>query len=126
MRSRPSQGEVALPDAALQPDGIFARDRLGLVTAHLARFDAAGFVGALGPIDGRADRAPKLLGGLIAGHPAFDRRHNPLPKVKRIKRADLGIPNRFRLISSRFSPGHPRLACFRSDKDVDDRHKAGA
>ncbi len=38
----PSQGEVALPDAVSQPDGMVARDRLGLVTAHLAGFDAAG------------------------------------------------------------------------------------
>jgi hypothetical protein len=50
----PSQGEVAFPDTVLQPDRMFARDRLWLVTAHLAGFDAAGLVHALGPIDGRA------------------------------------------------------------------------
>src|ERR1700760_2043904 len=81
----PAQGEVAFPNALSQPDGMFARDRLWLVTAHLAGFDAAGLVLALGPIDGRANRDPKLFGGLIAGHAAFDRRHNPLPKVKRIR-----------------------------------------
>ena len=45
----------------------------------------AGLVVALGPIDSCADRDPKPFGGLIAGQAAFDRRHNPLPKVKRIR-----------------------------------------
>ena len=39
----PSQSEVAFPNAALQPDGMFARDRLWLVTAHLAGFARRSF-----------------------------------------------------------------------------------
>src|SRR5256714_15120655 len=36
--NEPSQGEIALSDPAWQPHGRFARDRLGLGTAHLAGF----------------------------------------------------------------------------------------
>src|ERR1700756_14671 len=98
---------------------MLAGNCLGLVTAHFAWSDAAGLVYQLHPTDRGADSDPKLLGCPIAGHAALNRRHNPLPKIKRVrsshpccllqpawvnqKQADLRIPNRFNLNSSRSS-----------------------
>src|SRR5690242_19006232 len=99
---------------------MLARNCLRLVAADLARLNAAGLINPLHPTDGRADRHPKLLGGLIAGHPALNGRHDAIAKIQRVrlthpmlascpasmvnqKRTDLGIPNRFRLNPSRFS-----------------------
>ena len=89
---------------------MLIRNRLRLVTSHLARRNAAGLLDPLHPTDCRADREAQLLGCLIAGHPALDRGHNTLAKIQRAcpsmlaslpanmvnqKRTDLGIPNRF-------------------------------
>src|ERR1700756_3648254 len=98
---------------------MLAGNCLGLVTAHFAWSDAAGLVYQLHPTDRGADSDPKLLGCPIAGHAALNRPHNPVPKIKRVrsshpccllqpacvnqKQADLRIPNRFNLNSSRSS-----------------------
>jgi hypothetical protein len=58
-----------------------------LVTAHLARSNAAGLIDPLHPANCGADRNPELLGGLIAGHPALDRGHDTLAKIQRIRLA---------------------------------------
>lgn len=56
-------GEIAVLDPLRQPDRVVARNRLWLVTAHLARLNAAGLIEPLHPANGRADRHAKLLGG---------------------------------------------------------------
>src|SRR5262245_37091699 len=85
--NEPAYGEIAFPDPLRQPDRVLSRNRLRLVTAHLARLDAAGLLDPLHPANGCADRNPKPLGGLIAGHPALNRGHDTLAKIQRIRLA---------------------------------------
>src|SRR5215831_9922954 len=80
-------GEIAVPDPLRQPDCVVSRNRLWLVTAHLARLNAAGLLDPLHPADGSADRHPKLLGSPIARHPALDRGHDALTEIQRIRLA---------------------------------------
>lgn len=82
--NEPAQGEVGILDPLRQPNRMFTRNRLRLVTAHLPWGDAAGLIEPLHPADRRADRDPKLLGCPIAGHTAFNSRHHPLPKIERV------------------------------------------
>lgn len=78
---------------------MISRNRFRLVTAHLAKLDATGLLDPLHPADGSADRGPKLLGGLIAGHPALNRDHDTLAEIQASypasmvnqKQADLGF-----------------------------------
>src|ERR1700681_1242306 len=100
---------------------MLACDRLRLVPAHLAWCSAARFPEAPHPIDDRADAHAKLRRRLaprcatLLKHP-----HHPFTKIQGIgsahrvlasapastlnqNPADLGIPNRFRLKSSRSS-----------------------
>src|SRR5947207_11461475 len=85
--NEPTYGEIAVPDPLRQPDRVVSRNRLRLVTAHLARSNAAGLIDPLHPADRRADRHSKLLGGPIAGHSALNRRHHALAKIQRIRLA---------------------------------------
>ena len=71
--NEPPYGEI---DPLRQPNRVVARNRLRLMTAHLARSNAAGILDPLHPTDCRADRDAKLLGCSIAGHPALDRAAN--------------------------------------------------
>src|SRR3954470_21218706 len=80
--NEPAYGEVAVLDPLRQPDRLVSRNRLRLVTAHLARSNAAGLIDPLHPADRCADRNSKLLGSLIAGHSALNRRHHALAKNK--------------------------------------------
>ena len=83
----PAQGEIVGPDPLRQPDRMVPRNRLRFVPAHLARCDAAGLIDPLHPVNGRADRDPKLFGGPIAGHATLNRCNHPLPKVLRVRLA---------------------------------------
>src|ERR1700757_5280911 len=80
--NKPAYGEIAFLDPLRQPDSMLSRNRLRFVTTHLARSDAPGLIDPPHPADGRADRHPKPLGGLIAGHPALDERATP-PESRR-------------------------------------------
>src|SRR5229473_6099874 len=102
---------------------MLTRNRLRLVPAHLARRNAARLAQPPHPIDHRADAHAKLGRRPAPRHPTLlNRRNHPLTKIKGIgsshrmlasipasilnqNRPDLGIPNRFRLKSSRFSRG---------------------
>src|SRR6478672_12112782 len=85
--NEPAYGEIAVPDPLRQPDRVVSRNRLRLVTAHLARLNAAGLLDPLHPANCGADRDPKPLGGLIAGHSALNRCHYALAKVERVRLA---------------------------------------
>ncbi|MGY4473637.1 transposase InsO family protein [Bradyrhizobium sp. USDA 3364] len=91
-----ANGEIAVPDPLRQPDCVVSRNCLRLVPAHLARLNAAGLLDPLHPADGSADRHPKLFGRLIAGHSAFDRGHNTLTEIQRIR---LAHGRRFRILN---------------------------
>jgi hypothetical protein len=81
-----AQGEVSLLDPSQQPDAMLPRNRLRLVTAHLARRYAAGLAQALHPVDGGADANPELLGRTVTGQAATqNRRNHPLAKINRIR-----------------------------------------
>src|SRR6478736_6873536 len=85
--NEPPYSEIAVPDPLRQPNRVVSRNRLRLMTAHLTRLNAAGLLYPLHPTDCCADRDPKLLGCLIAGHPALDRGHDTLAKIQRIRLA---------------------------------------
>src|SRR6266852_9528867 len=86
LASQPAQGEVSILGPLQQPDPMLARNRLRLVTAHLARRNAACLTQASHPIDGRADAHPELLRGPVARQAAGqNRRNHPLAKIKRIR-----------------------------------------
>src|SRR6187551_1127226 len=115
----PSQGEVSVLDPLQQPDAVRARDRPWLVTAHLARCDAAGLAQPPDPVDCRADSYPRT-----ASQPDCTTDHRSAPPQPRAREdhwnkacpsilaslptsmlnqnpSDLGIPNRFSLTPSR-------------------------
>ena len=110
------------------------RNRLRLLTTHLPGATLPVCAQPLHPVNRGADRDPKLFRGPVTRHARLNRRNNPLPKINRIrfahpcrppipasmvnqKSAYLGIPNRFKLNSSRFSgpetllPTGPRSRC---------------
>src|ERR1700704_6188093 len=115
----PAQREVFLLGPPQQPSTMLAGDRLRLVAAHLARRSAARFPEAPNPIDDCADAHAKLRRRLAPRYATFlNRRNHPFAKIQGIGSAhrvlasapartlnqnptDLGIPNRFRLKSSR-------------------------
>ena len=86
--NEPAYGEIAVLDPLQQPDRVVSRNRLRLVTAHLARSNAACLIDPLHPANCCADRNPKLLSRLIAGHPALDRSHDTLAKIQRVRLAN--------------------------------------
>src|SRR5215470_1145385 len=126
---QPAQGEVPLPNPSQQPDAVLARNRPWLVTPNLACSDATSLPQASHPPDRGADANAKLLCSLVTGQTAgLNRSHHPFTKINGIGSThwmlasfpasilnqnpdDSGIPNRFRIKPSRFSAGHPRLAC---------------
>src|SRR6187397_2956763 len=117
----PAQGEVPLPAAPDQPVAMRAGDLLRLVTADLARRDAAGGCDPLQPVDRRAVADAETGRRLPTREPFLrHRRHDTLAKIHRIKldpsglascpvqtvnqnSADSRIPNRFNANSSRSS-----------------------
>src|SRR5207237_7205789 len=82
--NEPTQGEVVVLDPLRQPNRVFTRNRLRLVTAHLPWSKAAGLIDPLHPANRSADLNPKLLGCLIAGYSALNRCHHELAKMQRI------------------------------------------
>lgn len=89
----PSQGEVSVLDPLQQPDAVRARDRPWLVTAHLARCDAAGLAQPPDPVDCRADSYPELLRSLIARQiTGLHRRNHALAKIIGIRLAHPSWP----------------------------------
>ena len=80
--NEPPYGEIAVFDPLRQPDCVLSRNRLWLVATDLAGLNAAGLLNPTHPTNRCADRNPKLLGCLIAGHPALDRGHDTLAKNK--------------------------------------------
>src|SRR5712692_6883738 len=123
----PAQGEVPILGPQYEPSAVLTRNPLRLVPAHLARRNAARLAQPPHPIDHRADPHAKLGRRPAPRHPTLlTRRNYPRTQIKRIgsshrmlasipasilnqTRLDLGIPNRFRLKSSRFS-GYRRRA----------------
>src|SRR6266545_338055 len=82
----PAQGEVSVLDPLQEPGRVLARNRLRLVTAHLARRNAPGLTLALHPVNGGADANPELLRSPVTRQPAgHDRRNHPLPKINRVR-----------------------------------------
>src|SRR5207249_3761270 len=119
LRHQPAQREV-LPLAPLdEPVAMLAADRLGLVAAHLPRRKAAGPAVARHPVDRYARRHAEPPRRLTARQAVpLHRHHYPLAKIVRIRSSHrcrppspvgilnqsstrMGIPPRFRLISSR-------------------------
>src|SRR5437879_12857243 len=94
----------------------------------MTRANATGLALAIHPVNGRADAHPKLLRRPITRHaPSQNGSNYPLAEIDRIrlahpcwppipasmvnqKLADLGIPNRFNLSSSRFSRRYVTVA----------------
>src|SRR3984893_18003749 len=121
LSDQPPQGEVLLLGPSQQPSTMLACDRLRLVPAHLAWRNAARFPQAPNPIDDRADAHAKMRRRLAPRYATLlNRRNHPYTKIQGIgsahrvlasapastlnqNSADLGIPNRFRLKSSRSS-----------------------
>ena len=56
--NEPAQGEVVVLDPLRQPNRVFTRNRLRLVTAHLTGLNAARLIDSLHPANRRADRPP--------------------------------------------------------------------
>src|SRR5215207_4070753 len=122
---QPEQGEVLLLDPRQQPCAVLARDRAGLVAADLARCHAAGVPQTLHPPDRRADADAKLRRRpMTRKATALNRGHHSFGKINGIgsthlmlasspasilnqKPTDLGIQNRFRVMSCRFSRSAP-------------------
>src|ERR1041385_385939 len=83
LSDKPSQREVASLGSLQQPDTMLARNRLRLVTAHLAWRQAPCLAEPVHPANRRADANPKLLGRLVARQSAaLNRRHDPLGNPK--------------------------------------------
>ena len=79
---QPAQGEISAPDPPRYPRRMLARNRFRLVTAHLARRDAAGLALPPCPAYRRAYADPELPGRLIARQPAsLDCRNYSLAKI---------------------------------------------
>src|SRR5690349_1182418 len=126
LNDQPAQGEVSLFNPSQQPDAVLARNRPWLVTANLACGDATSLPQASHPPDRRTDANAKLLCSLVTGQTTgLNRGHHPfhedqwnrldpsdaglLPaSILNQNQDDLGIPNRFRLKSSRFRAPGPR------------------
>src|SRR5262245_12794650 len=116
---QPAQGELTILDPIQQPSAVLARNRLWLMPAHLAGSHTPGLAQTGHPANCAADTHPELLGCFVTRqHVAFHRRNHAFAKILRVwlahpswppssrmvnqKPPDLGIPNRFRLTSSRF------------------------
>jgi hypothetical protein len=81
--NQPAQGEIARLDPFQHPDTVFAGNRLRPVPAHFAGREAADLSLPSHPSNGRANRHPELLAGLIARQPTGrNRRNNALPKIQ--------------------------------------------
>src|SRR6185295_13427783 len=118
---QPEQGEVLLLDPRQKPRAVLARDCAGLVAADLARSNAAGLAQPIHPPDRRADADAKLRRRpMTRKATGLNRCHYPFAQINGIgsthrmlasspasilnqKPIDLGIPNRFRVMSCRFS-----------------------
>src|SRR5580698_6805405 len=119
LSNEPPQGELCLLGPPQQPNTMLPCDRLGLVPAHLAWRSAARFPETPNPVDDCADAYAKLRRRLAPRYATLlNRCNHPFTKIQRIGSAhrvlastpastlnqnptDLGIPNRFRLKSSR-------------------------
>ena len=89
----PAQGEVPLPAAPDQPVAMRAGDLLRLVTADLARRDAAGGCDPLQPVDRRAVADAETGRRLPTREPFLrHRRHDTLAKIHRISSTHPGWP----------------------------------
>lgn len=83
---QPAQSEVSVLETLRQPDLVLPRNRLRLVTAHLAWRHAAGLTQTPHPVDSRADADPELLCRPVARQAAgLNRRNHPLAKIKRVR-----------------------------------------
>src|SRR6266404_6545195 len=128
---QPEQGEVLLLDPRQQPYAVLARYRAGFVAADLTRRHAAGVPQALHPPDRRADADAKLRRRpMTRKATGLNRCHHPFAKINGIgsthrmlasnpasilnqKPTDLGIQNRFRIMSCHFSLANADRALLR-------------